>query len=119
MAKASAKAKTLAGALPKLKMDIQKLMYDAAYSSFMTVRTGDADTIPVIQSKLDAQLDAAAVNYARRFSRAVAQPLSTAIYEFVKEIGINLINPSTLMSTSIVSPSPVTGTVPMTGFRVE
>lgn len=107
----------LISAKPTLQTDIQKLMYDAAREAYLTSQeTGDAD--PIISKRMKQDQEKAADRFAKAFSNSCCQPLADAIYKFVKEIGIIMTPSGALISTSIMSPSPVAGQALMTDFAI-
>lgn len=90
--------KTLAGAKPKLEEDIKKLLEDSFYKAEMTAldEGGDADSRIIAMVK--QEMDKASRKKAQEFANKAYKPLADAIYDFVKEIGIDLIPKGTLTS---------------------
>ena len=101
--------KTLAASKPKLEQDLKKLLEEASYEADIAlIEGGDAD--PRINATANQVLDDAAKKRAKKFAEKAYKPLAQAIYDFVIEIGINLIPKGTLMA-----PQAPAGTLPITG----
>jgi hypothetical protein len=96
---------TLAGAKPKLEQDLYKAFNDAYMSQFsMNVEAGK------YMGESQKCLEDAADKFAKELSKSMAQ----AIYDFVKEIGIQA-----TLSGTVISPSgPCTGALPPTSFTI-
>lgn len=109
--------KTLKGALPLLQADLTKALTKASYEAFMTTMNGGGDKTmgPVIEK----QITQAGVTFANKFAQELAEPLSKAIYNFTKEMGIILTPSGSLIAPQAVSGAlPVTGTSPMQDFKI-
>ena len=86
-------------------------------TAYMTQFTGNALSQIV---KFDLERFGSAEAKALEFAYEAAGPVADAIYDFVKEIGINITVPPTLISP-IVPPmpgGPCTGVIPMTNIKV-
>lgn len=96
---------TLSAAKPKLEKDLYKAFYDAYTSQFSSnseagKHSGDAQKV----------IEDGADKFADKLSKSMAQ----AIYDFVKEIGIQA-----TLSGTVISPSgPCTGALPPTSFTI-
>lgn len=101
---------TLAASKPKLEQDIKKLLEDACYEAEMTMINGGSKADPRIVAKIQKDMDAASRKKARKFAEKAYKPLAEAIYNFVKEIGINLTPKGTL-----IAPQAPAGALPITG----
>lgn len=108
-------AKTLSASKPILKQDLQTLLEKAAYEAYLTQQnTGDCD--PALASQLESDLKKAADTFAKKFAETAADPLATAIHNFVKEIGIMATPKGTLISAA--PGAPVAGVINMTDFTI-
>jgi hypothetical protein len=98
-------ALTLAGALPKLQSDLYKAFYDA-YKTQFTINSQAGAQVGIVSSGIDKA--------ANQFAMKLSQDMSKAIYDFVKEIGIQA-----NASGVVVSPSgPCTGIIPIPNFTI-
>lgn len=88
---------TLQGAKPKLEADLLKLLEDASYEADMSMLLEDSETDPRIAAKIKQDMDIACRKKAQTFAQKAYKPLAQAIYDFVKEIGINLSPKGTLL----------------------
>ena len=102
--------KTLAAAKPKLEADIKKLLEDSFYEAEMTAFNMGTDADPRIIAMVQQEMDKASRKKAQIFAARACMPLAKAIYEFVLEIGIDLIPTGMLMA-----PQAPSGTLPITG----
>ena len=102
--------KTLAAAKPKLEEDIKKLLEDSFYEAEMTAFDMGCDADPRITAMVQQEMDKASRKKARKFAEEAYKPLAKAIYEFVLEIGIDLIPTGMLLA-----PQASSGTLPVTG----
>lgn len=101
---------TLQGAKPKLEQDLKKLLEDACYEADMSMLIENSSVDPRIASKVKSDMDAACRKKAQKFADTAHKPLAQAIYEFVKEIGINLVPKGTLLCPqSPAGVNPITG----------
>ena len=88
--------KTLAASKPKLEQDLKTLLEDSFYESEMTAfSTGKGD--PRISAAVKKTMDEGARKKAQKFAEKAYKPLAQAIYDFVMEIGINLVPKGTLL----------------------
>lgn len=108
----------LSSAKPTLQSDLEDLLEEAAYEAFMTTQESPSGTASSISNRMEKELKSAASNFAKKFAEVAGEPMAEAIYNFVKEIGIIATPSGSLISTSITSPSPVTGTMPMSDFAI-
>ena len=98
-------ALTLAGALPKLQLDLYKAFYDAYKTQFVSNSEAGAQT-GIVSGDIDKA--------ANQFAMKLSQDMSKAIYDFVKEIGIQANT-----SGVVIAPSgPCTGIIPMPNFTI-
>ena len=99
---------TLAGAKPKLEMDLNKAFYDAYMTQYEDNKVSEA-------WKYNSDMKNALDKKAHEFADSMAKDMADAIYNFVKEIGI-----MAKVSGTVVAPSgPCAGTIPLTGFTVS
>lgn len=108
-------ANTLQASKIKLEQDLKKAFKDAAYDAYMTQFKSN--------SLLDAQkydndtkdaMEKQAKDYAKALADTLAGDMAKAIYDFVKEIGIMVTIPP-----SVIAPSgPCTGSIPITNFTI-
>lgn len=98
---------TLQGAKPLLEQKLYKAFYDA----YMT--QCDANSLESA-SKYDGETKSAFQKKADQFSKSLSKDMADAIYNFVKEIGIQA-----NVSGVVIAPSgPCTGMIPMTNFTI-
>lgn len=102
--------KTLAASKPKLEQDLKKLLEDASYEADMSILIENGSVDPRIATKVKSDMDAACRKKAKKFAETAYKPLAQAIYDFVIEIGINLVPKGTL-----IAPQAPAGTLPITG----
>lgn len=101
-------AKTLQGAKPQLEKDL----YNAFYNAYMTqYNSNSADGVSDFDSTIKGSMEA----QAQKFSDALSKGMATAIYDFVKEIGID----ATVSGTVIAPSGPCAGTIPQTSFVIS
>jgi hypothetical protein len=96
---------TLAGAKPKLQLDLYKAFYDA----YMTQCGSDPEA-----GKYNSETNNAMMQAADKFANSLSADMAEAIYNFVKEIGIQ----ATVTGTVIAPSGPCTGSLPPTSFTV-
>ena len=109
-------ANTLKASKIKLEQDLKQAFKDAAYEAYMTqyapnqvsqASNYDSDNKKAMEDKAN--------EFADTLSKELAGDLATAIYDFVKEIGIQI----NTVPPSVIAPSgPCTGTIPMTSFTI-
>lgn len=99
---------TLAGAKPKLEMDLNKAFYDAYMTQYEDNKVSEA-------GKYNGDIRSALDKKAHDFADSMAKDMAEAIYSFVKEIGIM----ATVSGTVIAPSGPCTGVIPMNGFTVS
>ena len=96
---------TLAGAKPKLEQDLYKAFNDAYLSQFQS--NPDA-------GKYSGEAQNSVKESADKFAKELSKTMAQAIYDFVKEIGIQA-----TLSGTVISPSgPCTGALPPTSFTI-
>lgn len=98
-------AMTLIAAKPILQQDLYKAFHDAYMSQFQNNSEAgkyNNDSKKSIEKAAD------------KFSQQLSKDMAQAIYDFVKEIGIEVIIPPTVISPS----GPCTGSIPMTNFTI-
>ena len=99
---------TLSAAKTKLEMDLKQAFFDAYMTQY------EPNNIPQA-AKYDNDTKIAMQKKADDFSISLSKDLATAIYDFVKEIGITV-----TLSGTVISPSgPCTGTIPITSFTIS
>lgn len=98
----------LSTAKAKLKTDLYKCFFEAYTKQYMATQgMGFQD--------LNAQISAQIAKSGHSFANKISSEMADAIYDFVKEIGINITVPPTVMC----GPTPCTGTIPMTNVKVS
>lgn len=102
--------KTLAASKPKLEQDLKKLLEDACYEAEMSMLMDNGEVDPRIAAKIKLDMDMACRKKAQKFAEKAHKPLAQAIYDFVIEIGINLVPKGTL-----IAPQAPAGSLPVTG----
>lgn len=98
----------LSTAKAKLKADLYKCFLEAYAKQYM-------ETQGVGYMDLNAQISAQIAKSGHIFANKISSGMADAIYDFVKEIGINITVPPTVMC----GPTPCTGTIPMTNVKVS
>lgn len=96
---------TLVGAKPKLQSDLYKAFYDA----YMTQCGTDPGA-----GKYNNEANKVMMDHADKFANSLSTDMAEAIYNFVKEIGIQ----ATVTGTVIAPSGPCTGNIPPTSFTV-
>lgn len=102
--------KTLAASKPKLEQDLKKLLYDAFYEAEMSMFNDASSADSRIIASAKQSMTKASQDKANKFADKAYKPLAQAIYDFVMEIGINLVPAGTL-----IAPQAPTGALPITG----
>lgn len=105
-------------ALPTLESDLYNIIQEASYNAFMTTQIASSYASDSVSTRMDSELTQAATNFSVMFAETAAEPMADAIYRFVLEIGIVGTPSGSLISTSIKTPSPVTGSMPMSDFAI-
>jgi len=101
---------TLKDAKPYLEKDLKKLLEDAMYEADMTCVLEGDEIEPSVAAKISKDMDAAMRKKAKKFAETACEPLATAIYDFVKEIGI-VLRPTGLL----MAPQAMSGMLPVQG----
>lgn len=108
-----------------LQSDINDAFKKAAHDAYMEqyqsnkVSEAGSKTDEESGKKYDDQtketMEGLAEKFAEKFASSISKDMATAIYDFVKEIGIQV----NTIPPSVISPSgPCTGMIPMTSFSV-
>ena len=103
---------TLIGARPKLESDLRRILQKAAEEAFKTANKGDGSDMQ-IESYVNNAIKDAAKKFSEKFAEEAYKEMANAIYEFVKEIGIEA-KPGLLMSPH----GPVTGAIMLNEFTI-
>lgn len=109
-------AKTLSASKIKLEQDLKKAFENAAYDAYMTQYSpNQVSQAANYDGGNKKAMEDKANDFAKTLSNELASDLATAIYDFVKEIGIQI----NTIPPSVIAPSgPVTGTIPMASFTI-
>lgn len=102
--------KTLAGAKPKLEEDLKKLLEDSFYEAEMTAFNSGGKADPRIIAMVNQEMNKASRKKAKKFAEEAYKPLAEAIYNFVLEIGIDLIP-----TGKLIAPQAPSGALPIQG----
>lgn len=98
-------------ALKTAKPILQQDLYNAFYDAYMEQYKSNSVTE---LSSMDAEINIAFQNQAKKFSKVLSEEMAQAIYDFVMEINIQA-----TISGEIVSPSgPCSGTIPPSNFNI-
>lgn len=87
----------LIDAKPKLQKDIYDILQKSMYEAYMTSFIDDDDVDNDIRNRVKKEMTKSAKKYSEKFANEACGPLSQAIYEFVKSIGI-ITTPKSLTS---------------------
>ena len=106
---------TLGVAKNKLKEDLKNAFYDAAYKAYMTQHQPNAISEAQKHDNIGKkQMEKLAIDFAEELSNSLAKDMSEALYNFVKEIGIQITIPPTVIAPS----GPCSGVIPPTSFTI-
>jgi hypothetical protein len=112
----------LSSAKPILQTQLLQILQKAAYEMYMTQYS--RNTIEEA-GKYDGDRENKMKQFANEFSIKFAQsasgPVSTAIYDFVKEMGIMITVPPSAIAPPlppVLPGGPCSGTIPMTNIQV-
>lgn len=108
----------LSTAKPKLQSDIKDILYNALYEAYLTTFSTSDITEGVINNAAEDEIKSSGEKFAKKCAEKAAGPLATAIYDFVKQIGITATPKGTLISPGGMVPAPVTGSILMTDFTI-
>ena len=112
----------LSTAKPILQTQLLKILQKATYDMFMAQYRKNA--IPEASKyDIDAEnkMKTQALEFSNTFAQKAAEPISTAIYNFVKEIGIIVAVPPSVIAPPLpptLPGGPCTGTIPMTNIQI-
>lgn len=98
----------LSTAKTKLKADLYKCFLEAYVKQYSACTDSGSEAV---NSGAEAQI----AQSGHKFANKISSGMADAIYDFVKEIGINITVPPTVMC----GPTPCTGTIPMTNVKVS
>ena len=106
----------LTTAKPILQQELYKSTYDAAYDAYMSQFKS------IQRHKNMQEANQAMIESATRFAKTLADKLSVdmadSIYKFVKEIGIMVTIPPTVIAPPGIQGGPCVGTITMENFKV-
>lgn len=107
----------LSTAKKKLQDDLKSILKKSLYDAYITTFLSSSDTEPVINDFIKNEIDKAAEAFSNAASESAAEPLATAIYDFVKQIGIT----ATPLSGLVAPPGggPVTGVININEFSIS
>lgn len=107
----------LTTAKPILQQELYKSTYDAAYDAYMSQFKSNSEA-----QKYAGEANQAMIDSATRFAKTLADKLSMdmadSIYKFVKEIGIMVTIPPTVIAPPGIQGGPCVGTITMENFKV-
>lgn len=108
-------AKTLQASKIKLEQDLKNAFEKAAKEAYMTqFSSNEVTEAKIYDPTAKLSYDKQAKDYAKALADTLSGDMAKAIYDFVKEIGIMVTVPP-----SVVAPSgPCTGSIPMTSFTI-
>ena len=103
----------LSTAKPLLEQQLLKILTDAYMTQYEPNKLLNA-------SKYNTQIKADFQKKALKFAQQASGPVATAIYDFIKEIGITISIPPTIISpvTPITPGGPCSGVIPMTDIQI-
>ena len=104
----------LSSALPILQLKLLSILQEAYKTQYEPNKLEGA-------SKYDMEMKAALEKKALQFAQKAAQPTAQAICDFVREIGINISIPPSVIAPPLppsIPGGPCTGMVPMTNITI-
>lgn len=107
----------LKDAVPDLEEKLRTILHDAAYAASMSMFvSGDSS---ITNSYATKTTEKQSELFASTFADTAYADMADAIYKFVLELGIVATPSGSLISTSITSPSPVSGSILMSDFTLS
>ena len=107
----------LSTAKKKLQDDLKTILKKSLYDAYMTTFLSSSDTEAVISEYIKIEIDKAAEAFSESAAESAAEPLATAIYDFVKQIGITAIPKGGLVAPP--GGGPVTGVININEFSIS
>lgn len=106
---------TLKVAKLELEQKLRDAFFNAGFNAYMTQHQPNAVSEAQKYDNVGKdQMKKLANDYAEELSKSLAKDMAEAIYNFVKEIGIQVTIPP-----SVIAPSgPCTGVIPLTSFTI-
>lgn len=112
----------LSVAKPILQLQLMTILQEAAYKMYMEQFASNKVTEakaydPMTKSSMESQ----GQKFALKFAQTAAGPVATAIHDFVKEIGIMITVPPSVIAPPLppaLPGGPCSGTIPMTNITI-
>lgn len=112
----------LSAAKPTLQNNIKSILEKAVYEAYMTqYAINQIPQASSYDSKIKSELEKKAKDFSKKFADIASEPVATAIYDFVKEIGIVITIPPLAIAPPLpptLPGGPCTGTIPMTNITI-
>lgn len=112
----------LSTAKPILQAKLLQMLQDASYEMFMTQFSSnevlEAKVYDIVNKK---SMEKMGKEFSLKFAQTAAGPVATAIYDFVKEIGINITVPPSVIAPPLppaLPGGPCSGAIPMTNVKI-
>ena len=107
---------------PTLQNNIKIMLEKAVYKAYMVQYTpNQISQASSYDDKIKNELEKKAKEFSKKFAENASEPVATAIYDFVKEIGIVITIPPSAIAPPLpptLPGGPCTGTIPMTNITI-
>lgn len=112
----------LSSAKPILQTQLLQILQKAAYEMFMTQYSSSTiKEASKYDGEREAKMKICANEFSIKFAQSASGPVSTAIYDFVKEMGIMITVPPSIIAPPLppaLPGGPCSGIIPMTNIQV-
>ena len=112
----------LSTAKPTLQNNIKSILEKAAYEAYMTqYAPNQISQASKYDDQIKSELEKKAKDFSKKFAEKASNPVATAIYDFVKKIGIVITIPPSVIAPPLppaLPGGPCTGTIPMTNITI-
>lgn len=112
----------LSTAKPILQAQLLQILQKAAYEMYMAQYSSNTmKEVSKYDSEREVKMKISANEFSIKFAQSASGPVSTAIHDFVKEIGINITIPPSVIAPPLppsIPGGPCTGTIPMTNIQI-
>ena len=109
-------------AKPTLQNSINSILERAAYEAYMTqYAPNQVSQASKFDNQIKSELEKKAKDFSKKFAEKASGPVATAIHDFVKEIGIMITIPPSVIAPPlppVLPGGPCTGTIPMTNITI-
>ena len=112
----------LSTAKPTLQNSINSILEKAAYEAYMTqYEPNQVSQASNYDSEIKSELEKKADDFSKKFATKASGPVATAIHDFVKEMGIMITIPPSVIAPPLppaLPGGPCSGTIPMTNITI-